>query len=369
MDISKRDYIWLERNTVINSYCEKIEDVDKTGLALKVYRAHHIEKLYDILADYKLDLHKDSDNLLYVRVKGQTLDDLWNESVKHGGDLILDTKDCRAFYVPVDKEKYKRIVRRSSAKMLTGLSTRKKLDILFGLSQDIFYSEHAEIQHEKFMEKNMGKILSLMMMKFPKKFVDDEKRKMRLVAADVAKIPNIKNVLDNFETLSLEEKKLLMDNVIEITAKYNRINKPNVYFLTTEQINENLEIAEWMETDAYASLDNVCFDESKVNKYSGLKCITLALHETWHVGQNFGDFSKYENVEDMLSEKLKYLEECSETYSLTANELLAYNMENLFMEEVIKRTKANVKDKDIEDLKLGYDISSQYVAKALSRSY
>lgn len=369
MDISKRNYIWLERNTIINSYCEKVEDADKTGLSFKVYRPHHIEKLYDIFADYKLDLHKDSDNLLYVRIKGQTLDDLWNESVKHGGDLILDTNDCRAFYVPVDKEKYKRIVRRSSAKMLTGLSTRKKLDILFGLSQDIFYSEHAEIQHEKFMEKNMGKILSLMIMKFPKKFVDDEKRKMRLVAADVAKIPNIKNVLDNFETLSLDEKKLLMDNVVEITAKYNNIHKPNIYFLTTKEMNENLEVSEWFDTDAYASLGNVCFDETKVDKYSGLKCITLAFHEAWHVGQNFGNFSKFENVEDMLSEKLKYLGNCSETYNLTANELLAYNMENLFMEEVVKYTGAFVKDDDINDAKSNYDISAQYVAKAINRSY
>lgn len=369
MDISKRDYIWLERNTIINSYCEKIDDADKSCLALKVYRPHHIEKLYDIFADYKLDLHKDSDNLLYVIINGQTLDDLWNESVKHGGDLILDTDDCRAFYVPADKEKYKRIVRKSSAKMLASLSTRKKLDILLGMSQDIFYSEHAEKQHEKFIEKNMDKLLPLMMMKFPKKFVDDEKRKMRLVAADIAKIPNIKNILDNFETLSLDEKKLLMDNVVEITAKYNRINKPNIYFLTTEEINDNLSVSEWLETDAYASLDNVCFDVSKVDKYSGLKCMTLALHEAWHVGQNFGDFSNYENVEDMLSEKLKYLEDCSATYSLTANELLAYNMENLFMEEVVKLTKANVKDEDVSDLKLNYDISAQYVAKAQARSY
>lgn len=369
MDISKRNYIWLERNTIINSYCEKVEDADKTGLSFKVYRPHHIEKLYDIFADYKLDLHKDSDNLLYVRIKGQTLDDLWNESVKHGGDLILDTNDCRAFYVPADKSKYKKIIRRSSPKMLANLSTRKKLDILFGLSQDIFYSEYAEKQHEIFIQKNMKKFLPLMMMKFPKKFVDDEKRKMRLVAMEVSRIPNIRKTLDDFEGLTLEDKKLFMDNVVEITAKYNNIPKPNIYFLTTKEMNENLEVSEWFDTDAYASLDNVCFDETKVDKYSGLKCITLAFHEAWHVGQNFGDFSKYENVEDMFSEKLKYLEECSETYSLIANELLAYNMENLFMEEVVKYTGAFVKDDDINDAKSNYDISAQYVAKAINRSY
>lgn len=364
--MDKKDYIWLERHTEINNICTDIADCAFTDLAIKIHRPHHLKRLRQIFSEYPQELFRDNDELLYIRVKGLKIEDFYNIALSHNAEIIFNDTDNKIYYIPADRKKYLRIFRRSSAKMLSNLSNRKKLDILFALHQEVYPNNATADQNLAFLDQNSDKLLALLQMKLPRKFLEDEKRKTRLVAAEIAKIPHIAEKINGFRRLKSAEQQNLLTEISYITADINNIPKPEILFLTTKQMNESAPDTDWIDTNAYTSGHTIYIDKQKTKQENGIYSVLSPFHETLHVAQAYGDYSAYPDVEDMFSAKLMYIEGMPETYSFAPPELVTYTLEHYLQEELINRlplrTPENMETPE-------YDIARQYVQKALQRSY
>ena len=367
--MNKNDFIWLYRNTTINNHIEDFETDINKDIALKISRKHHLKRIQQIFSNYKLELYCDYDDLLYCKIKGFSIDEFLDVAKENNSYTIYFPEEKQIALLPPNRKKYLKIFRRSSPSLLANLSNRKKLDILFSLHSEYSPNSLSKKQHFEFLENNTYKINALLQLKVPEQFIDSEKRKVRLIAMEISKLPKIGEKINNFENLSQKEKEKIITNVIKITSKYNNIETPNIYFFSKEEINndDNIENPKWIETEAYTYTNNIVFNKDFVNKSNGLINIATAFHETNHIAQSYGDYSNFEDIEDMFNSRLIFTELFSETYIFTTQELLTYPLEYYFMEEIIKNTK--IPSKNSFSYMSEYNISGQYLQKALSRKY
>ena len=365
--MKKQDFIWLTKNTDIDNECEKFEDCQYEKVMLKLHRKNHLPKIKEIFADHPTQIYKDENDFYFIELKNMTLCDFCQIAIENGSDIIYNDPNGKCYYVPIDDRKYMHIFRKLTPKMLHQLSTHKKLDILNGLSQEFFDNSTKKQKRKKFLNDNSDKLNALLQMAIPEDFWEREQRKIRLITAEIAKLPNINKKLENFQSLSLKQKKELFAQASQITAKYNRIKEPKLHFITQKQMDEYTSESEWLKAEAFVSENNIYINESRLKKLSGIQLMSIAWHETNHIAMSHGDYSENPIMEDMLNSHLDYLNSIQESYFFHPQEKVNYALENLFIEETIART--GVRTDENSTMYSGYAVAIQYMAKSLQRKY
>lgn len=364
--MNKTDYIWLTRNTEISNVVNDVADCDKEDLVLRLYRKHHLARLKQIFTDYKTELYADENDYFQLKIKGFTLKDFCYCAQNFRTQQILNIKDGRTYYIPVDKSAKRRVLNHTNPRILANLPTHKKLDILLSICQKCYVSETTKIASENALARKTDKLLALLQLKISSSFMEDELRKVRLITAEIAQIPRIQKYLENFATLSLRKQKELLKKTCEISAKYNKIEMPKLCFLTEEDIAKDCNIAQWANVDAYSYEKNVVINQDKLKHLSGAQALSLAWHETTHVAQGTGDYSAYPLVELMFNENLGYLQEMSETYLFHPQEQVVYALEKQFIENLVENTKIKTNDSTFS-FASEYNIATQYLHRAMQR--
>lgn len=365
--MQKRDFIWLTRNTDIDNICQSMEECANVDVVFKVFRSHNAAQVEKIFADYETQRYKDQDDFRYVEIRGFSPNDLSEAAKSFNADIMYNFPDGKLYYVPANAKEYMRTFRRSSPKMLNNLSTRKKLDILFAINQECYITQKEQEMHDAKLDDNSDKLNALLQIRIPSEFMEDELRKIRLITAEMAKIPNIKQKSENFHKLSRPEQKKLFDAVAEITAKYSNIKAPNLFLVNNRNVIDFAH-ADWVEADAFAFEKNVYINTDKIKNLSGIQCLSLAWHETNHIAQSYADYGKYPIVEDILSHRLNYLNEFAEVYIMHPQEKLNYALEKQFIEESVARIGIMPDDKTFLP-RAEYDVATQYMAKSMQRKY
>jgi hypothetical protein len=208
---------------------------------------------------------------------------------------------------------------------------------------------------------------ALLQIRIPPEFMEDELRKIRLIAAEIAKLPNIKKKLENFHSLSKVQQKKLFAATAAITAKYTGIQAPNLFLVNNEEVKQFAH-ADWVEADAFAFEKNIYINTDKLDKLSGIQCLSLAWHETNHIAQSYADYGKYPIMEDILSHRLNYLNEFEDVYIMHPQEKVNYALEKQFIEECVARTGLAPDSKTFLP-RSEYDVATQYMAKSMQRKY
>ena len=332
-------------------------------IIFRVYRPHHREKLHQIFSEYQTRDLKDELNNKYVKITNFTIGNLYRLMRENGGDMFLNNCDGRVYYVPIDKKRYHRIFNRTSTRILANLTSAQKLKILKSLSQKCYMSPEGEEKSQKALNKKTDKILALLQIRVPKQFIENEMRKVRLITAEIAKIPNIKADIENFRKLPSKKKQELLKKTCEITAKYNGIDMPYVRFLTQKQIDKGEGLADWVSAEAFCYEKNICINKDFLKKIDGAQALSLAWHETTHIAQAFGDYSKYPLVEDIFNQSLDFLQKMPETYISHPQEKIVYALEKQFIEDIVKNTGMKPDDNTFS-YALEYDITTQYLKRA-----
>ena len=364
--MKKADYIWLTRNTEISNVVENIDDCECEELVLRLYREHHLAHLQQIFADYKTELYTDENDYLQLKIKGFTVNDFYQCAQDFRTQQFFNSADGKFYYVPVDRAAKRHILNGTNPKILANLPTHRKLDILLSFSQKCYASETSRIVSEKSLLKKTDKLLALLQLQIPPAFIEDELRKVRLITAEIARIPHIKEHLEDFAALPLSKQKELLHKTCAITAKYNRIKIPTLSFLTEEQIDQDCDIAVWADVDAYSYGKNVVINQDKIKNLSGAQALSLAWHETTHVAQETGDYSSYPSVEKMFNSNLGYLQKMSDVYLFHPQEQVVYALEKQFIEKLVENTKIKTNDSTFS-FAPEYNIATQYLHKAMQR--
>ncbi|MBQ7633487.1 MAG: hypothetical protein IJS88_05185 [Alphaproteobacteria bacterium] len=365
--MDKKDFIWLTRNTEIDNVCDCFEDCDTEPVIFKLFRASHLPQILEIFADNSTTLHRDNQDTCRLIVTDMTVSDFCDIALQHNSDLIYNDADGRIYYDPADRRKYQHFLRRNTPQTLSQLSPQRKLDILLSISKECYMNLHDKEQHEAALDRQADKLNALLQLPISPEFWEYEQRKIRLIAADIAKIPHIKEKLEDFNTLNLPEQKKLLYKVASITAKYNRIKNPQIVLLTAEQLRQ-FQLDDWVEADAFA-LDRtlyICAD--KLKKQSGIRCLALAWHETNHIAMATGDYSRFPPEENMLNPRLNYINSVERSYIFHPQEKINYALEKMFIAECVARTGVK---------KLGntfapaaeLNVAAQYLARSLQKKY
>ena len=361
--ISKADLSWLIYNTEISNFCASADDCFTQDIVFHIYRPHHKEKLHQIFSGYKITDMKDSENNDYAEISNFTVENLYSQMREKGGDMFLNASDGRIYYIPLDKSKNRRIFNCASARMLANLPSNKKINILKSLSQKCYMTARGKKKSDFALAKKTDKILALLEIQIPQEFVEDEMRKVRLITAEIAKMPNIKEYIERFAKLPAKKKQDILRRVCEITAKYNNIDIPTVNFLTQKQIDKDEGLEEWVSAEAYAYEKNVCINKDFLKKIDGVQALSLAWHETTHIAQAYADYSKYPLVEEMFNQSMDYLQKMPETYIFHPQEKVVFALEKQFIEKIVENTGIKANDSTFS-YNLEYNIATQYFRRA-----
>ena len=362
--MNKEDYIWLTRNTDIINVCEQAEKLVAQSTVFKIFRKSHLPKIKEIFANRKVLQYIDKQDNCYLKVKNMTVGDFCEIALQYGSDLLH--KDGKAFYIPVNQKKDAYIFWRKTPQQLSELSPQKKLDILYALDTDCYMSEEEHLTALKNQADKMNVLLDL---PIPPKFWEREQRKIRLIAAEIARIPNIKEKLENFAELNLIARKELLKDTIDITAHYNGIKSPRLFILTQKQMQQYIgDDFQCADTDALNIDKSIYIRRGEAKKQSGARCLSLVWHETNHVAMTSGNYSQFPLMEDIMNTRLSYVGDIGESYIFSPQEKINYALEKQFIEECVARTGIK---------KLGntfapsdeIDVATQYISRSLQKKY
>ena len=365
VEMNKQDYIWLTRNTDIDNVCD-FEDCMSEKIVFKLFRKHHLPEIKRIFCGHDTQVYTDEDNSLCLEVKDMTISEFCEIAMNYNSDIIYNAPNGRCYYDPADRKKYEHIFRLSTPQQLNRLSDEKKLDILMALNKDCYRDYRRQKLHDESLNRNAAKLNILLQISFPAEFWEREQRKVRLITAEVAKLPHIKEKLQDFHKLSESEKANLFKQACEITAKYNGIEKPKVNILTDEEVEKYTDGNEWVNPEAFASGSNVFVNESALKKLSGIQVMALAWHETNHIAMAKGDYSHFPTVEDKLNARLDYINNVEQSYIFHPQEKINYALEKQFIEELTKRSGVRADDVTLK-MQPEYAVAIQYMMRSLQK--
>ncbi len=363
--INKADYMWLERHTDILNIVPNIDDYAYEFAKFKVYRPSHVQKIKEIFKKYKCVSGQNKKDI-WIKIKGFTLDKLNETAYQYFGDMIYDCCDHGIYFMPANKRRNQRILRKASPRLLENLSNRKKLDILFSYAQTIFPTEQQRLHQNDFIEKNGEKFKALLQLKIPSRFMESEYQKVQQIVSKIALLPDIKNKLENFQSLSESEQRFILSETSRITAEVNGVKPPKIHYLSQKQINNDEQVAEWTQADAYADYQDIYLNKDFLKTYNGVECLTLAFHETTHIAQSNINYPEFPEMEEMFSHRLDYLQNHAETYLSIPMELVTYNLEKDFRNKISEKLKVKSKETFYDS---EYNITQQYMKRALRRAY
>lgn len=365
--MDKKDFIWLTRNTEIDNVCNCFEDCDTEPVAFKLFRATHLPRIRQIFAEHNTELYRDEQDTCWLTVTDMTISDFCDIALQHNSDLIYNDADGRIYYDPADRRQYQHFLRRNTTQTLSQLSPQRKLNILLSISKECYMNLRGKEQHEAALNRQADKLNALLQLPISPEFWENEQRKIRLITADIAKIPHIKEKLEDFNTLSLPKQKNLLHRVAAITAKYNHIKTPQVILLTAEEM-QQFRLDDWIEVDAFALDKTLYICTDKLKKQSGIHCLALAWHETNHIAMATGDYSRFPTAEDMLNPRLNYINGVEQSYIFHPQEKINYALEKQFIAECAARTGVK-KLKNIFQPAPVFDVATQYIARSLQKKY
>lgn len=363
--LKKSDLAWLTYNTEISNCSNSLDDCLAQEVIFRIYRPHHQDKVRQIFSDYKVVNMKDKDNNRYAKINGFTIGDLYKLIRENDGDMFLNLSDGKVYYVPIDKKKYRHIFNRAPAKLLAALPSAHKIKIIESLNQLCFVSARGKEKSEEALSKKTDKILAMLNIKIPPQFLEDELRKVRLITAEIAKLPDIREYLERFGKLPAKKQQDLLRKVCEITAKYNHIDMPNVKFMTKKQIDKEAGSDDWVSAEAFAYENNVCINTNSIKKIDGVQALSLAWHETTHIAQATADYSQYPLIEEMFNHNFDFIQKMPETYIFHPQEKVVYALEKQFIENVVKNTGIKTNEGTFSYMP-EYDITTQYLKRAIN---
>jgi len=360
--MDKKDYIWLTRNTEIDNVCDIFEDCNREPIILKLFRKSHLPKLKTIFADHDVEIYEDKQENFYVEVSDLTISGFCEIAMQCNSDLIY--KRNQPYYIPTNRNILINYFWHKSAQQLSALSPQKKLDILFALEPDSYVGEK---KHSSALNKQSDKLNALLDLPIPQAFWEREQRKIRLIAAKIATIPNIKEKLENFAELDRLTQQKLLKHTAAITAHYSGIQTPKLFLVSQKEMRQ-LAGSGWKKTDAINIEKDIYIAKSWLKKQSGIRCLALAWHETNHVAMSFGDYSQFALMEDIMNPRLQYTGDVNDSYIMYPQEKINYALEKQFIEECVARTGIK---------KLGntyapsaeFDVATQYIARSLQKKY
>lgn len=365
--ISKADYIWLERHTDILNIVPNLDDYATENVKFKVYRPAHLQKIKEIFKNHTCVSGKNKE-YAWIKVKGLTLDKLDDMAQNYFGSLIYDTLEHGIYYIPTNKKRNQKILRRATPNLLANLSNRKKLDILFSYAQTIFVSEEQRQRQNNFILQNSDKFQALLNLKIPTEFMNKEYEKVRQIVEKIAAIPDIKSKLSRFNTLPEKEQHRLIEQTCRITAEVNGIEPPKIHYLSQKQINNDPQIADWVETDAFADDKDIYINKQFLKKYNGIECLNLAFHETTHIAQSGANYQNFPEMEEIFSHHLFYLQNCADTYLSIPMETITYSLEKEFCNRLAEKVQMQTQTKT-SSYETEYNIAWQNLSKSLRRAY
>lgn len=363
--ISKEEYKWLERHTDILNIVPNIDDYAHEFVKFKVYRPSHIQKIKEIFKNYKCTSGQNKKDI-WIKINGFTLNSLNETAYHYFGDMIYDCSDHGIYFMPTNKRRNQRILRKASPRLLENLSNRKKLDILFSYAQTIFPTEQQRLHQNEFIDQNSEKFQALLQLKISSRFMENEYQKVRQIVSKIASLPDIKNKLENFHSLPEKEQRFILNETSRITAEVNNVKPPKIHYLSQKQINNDEQVAEWTQADAYADYKDIYLNKDFFKKYNGIECLNLAFHETTHIAQSNVNYPEFPEMEELFSHRLDYLQNHAETYLSIPTELVTYNLEQYFRNKVSE--KLNILSKEAFYAS-EYTITQQYMKRALHRAY
>lgn len=364
--ISKTDYIWLERHTDILNIVPNLDDYAIKDVKFKVYRPAHLQKIKEIFKNYTCISGKNKNNT-WIKVKGFTLDNLNNTAQNYFGYLIYDSIEHGVYYIPTNKKRNQKILRRATPDLLANLSNRKKLDILFSYAQTMFVSEEQQQRRNNFIFRNSDKFQALLNLKIPTEFMNEEYKKVRQIVEKIAAIPDIKSKLSRFNTLPEKEQHRLIEQTCRITAEVNGIEPPKIHYLSQKQINDEKQ-ADWIETDAFAEEKDISINKNFLKKYNGTQCLSLAFHETTHLAQSGSNYTDFPEMEEIFSHHLFHLQNYTDLYISIPSETITYCLEKEFCEKLVEKTNMKIQ-KESSSYETEYSMARQYLNKYLRRAY
>jgi hypothetical protein len=326
-----------------------------------------LAEIKKIFAGHKVQAYKDGKDYVYFEVKDMTVADFCGIAVKYNSDIIYNDPNGRCYYDPANRKKYEHMLRLSTPQQLSQLSPRKKLDILMSIDKDCYFSLRHKQKHEHALERKAEKINALLQFPISPEFWEGEQRKVRLIAADIAKLPNIKKKLEEFQNLNEKAQRKLFAEACKITAKYNAIKMPQLQFLNSEEIKEYVSDNDWVNPEAFASENTIFVAKDALENLSGTQVLSLAWHETNHIAMARGDYSSYPLMEDILSPRLDYINDLEQCYIFHPQEKINYTLEKQFIEEVVNRTGIKADDNTLK-IHTENAVAMQYMAKALQKS-
>lgn len=363
--MEKKDYIWLTRNTEIDNFCERFEDCSAQSVIFKLFRKSHLPKIKAIFAGHPFEQYEDKQDNVYFTVKDTSLTDLCQIAMEHNSDITYLDEVKRAYFEPVDRQRYRSLFWRKTPVQLSQLPPAEKLNILFSLNKDYYISEGRDKRHFAALEHQSNKINALLQLPIPPAFWEREKRKIRLISAAIATIPNIKEKLENFAELDCPAQQKLLKQTAALTAHYGGISTPVISLVTQKEMRQ-LAGCGWQTTDAINIEKDIYIGKSWLKKQSGIRCLALAWHETNHVVMAGGDFSQFPLMEDMLNPRLTYLGDIEEAYVMSPQEKINYALEKQFIEECVTRTGVK-KFGNTFQLAAELDVAAQYMARSLQK--
>ncbi len=362
--LNKKEYKWLERHTEIANHCESTEDYACDNIVFGFYRPHHLNVLKKIFANYQHTVSKNDEYNLF-EVKNFSIDDFNDVALKHNADLIYNQSTKTIHYLMNNHNKRKEI-RCSNSQTLSKLSNSQKLDILFSFGQNLFPNDFLRQKQDEFIEKNSDKFLALLQLHISPEFMKAEKEKVKRVVYRVSQLPDIKNKLNNFHMLGENKQINLLQQIAQITSDVNGIEAPHIYFMNDEQLaKEKLEM-DWIETEAYADDKDIYLIKDSLKTLRGVDCVSTVFHETLHIAQSNADYADFPEMEEMFSPRLNYLQEHSETYLFTPQELVTYSLEKEFYNELIEKTNAQ-SNVGTHPYVSEYSVAVQYMQRSLTR--
>ena len=363
--IKEADYKWLERHTDILNIVPNLDDYASESVKFKVFRPNHINKIKEIFKNYKCTCGQNKKDI-WIKINGFTLDNLNDTAFQYFGDMIYDSYEHGIYFMPENRRRNKRILRKSSPKLLANLSNRKKLDIVFSYAQTLFPTEKIRQNQYNFIEENSEKFKAVLQLKIPSRFMEAEYQKLQQIVAKVASIPNIKEKLENFSSLSEKDRRYILNETSRITAEVNGINPPKVYYLSQKQVNNDQQISQWVQTDAFSDYQDIYLNKDFFPKYTGIECLTLAFHETTHIAQTNADYPDFPEMEELFSHRLNYLQDHSETYLSIPMEVVTYNLEKRFQKQLADKLQLKTNETYYNT---EYAIAQKHLEKSLRRSY
>ncbi len=363
--MKKRDYIWLTRNTDIDNVCDCFEDCSRENVVFKLFRNSHLPKIREIFANHCTEESADKYDNIYFEVEDMTVGELCEIALECNSDLIYNEADCKIYYDPADRRQYQHFLRRHTPQELSRLSPQKKLDILFSINKQCYMTAHGDDTHEAALNRQADKINVLLQLPIPPEFWEREQRKIRLICAEIARIPNIKQMLEHFEELSFSTQKKLLNKTMKITAHYNGIKPPIMKLLTAKQM-KNYNLSDWADADAFACEKTLYICSDKIKNKTGIYCLSLAWHETNHIAMTYGDYSRFAFMDDMLNVQLNYINDIPHSYIMHPQEKINYALEKQFIEECITRTGIKM-DNFVFRPVTEFDVATQYMARSLQK--